>query len=40
MAGGLACDIEPTHDHFAIIPHFSPKASSVLASRLSRRKET
>ena len=35
----VACDIEPTHDHFAIIPHFSRKASHVLASRLSQRKD-
>jgi 8-oxo-dGTP pyrophosphatase MutT (NUDIX family) len=26
MAGGVACDIEPTHDHFAIIAHFGRKA--------------
>jgi 8-oxo-dGTP pyrophosphatase MutT (NUDIX family) len=34
----MACDIEPSHDHFTIIPHFSRKASDVLASRLPQRK--
>src|SRR5258708_7632034 len=38
-ADRMVRDIEPAHDHFAIIPHFSPKASDVLASGLSRRKD-
>src|SRR5260221_14706386 len=40
IAGGrMVCDIEPSHDHFAIIPQISPKSRNVLASRLSRRKD-